>query len=85
MCVSASGRVGGWAGRRAGNVYRSASRREIAKVARYEVPGIERETQPIAAGPIDHLATMGWYWQPKCDQFYRPERDGRVVLNLTQQ
>ena len=37
-----------------------------------EVPGIEREKQPVPGGTIDHLATVGWYWKPKCDQFYRP-------------
>jgi hypothetical protein len=45
-------------------VYRSVSQRDIAKVARYEVPGIERETQPVPTGTIDHLATVRWYWKP---------------------
>src|SRR5258707_5286702 len=80
--VSAYRRIGVWASRRAGNVYRSASRREIAKVARYEVPGIEREKQPVPAGTIDHLATVGWYWKPKCDQFYRPSGTKTPIRRL---
>jgi hypothetical protein len=57
----------------------------IAKVARYEVTGIERETQLVPGGTIDHLATVGWYWKPKCDRFYRTWREGRVLSNLIQQ